>query len=50
MQGYVSAMAWHPDFVLGQYFQFNAGELASDALPVAAYKYADAMLAARGKA
>ena len=49
MQGYISARAWHPDFVLGQDFQFNAGELASDAVSVAAYKYADAMLKARKK-
>lgn len=49
MQGYISARAWHPDFVLGQDFQFNAGEFASDAVSVAAYKYADAMLKARNK-
>lgn len=47
MQGYISAKAWHPDFVYPTDFNFDAGERAADAVAVAAYQYADAMLKAR---
>ena len=47
MQGYISAKAWHPDFVYPTDFNFNAGERAADAVAVSAYKWADAMMKAR---
>ena len=47
MQGYISARAWHPDYVFATDFNFDAGKLAVNAVAVNAYKYADAMLAAR---
>ena len=47
MQGYVSAKAWHPEFIYPHDFAFVAGERAADAVAVSAYKYADAMLKAR---
>ena len=49
MQGYISARAWHPDYVLAEDFNFDAGRLAANAVAVNAYKYADAMLKAREK-
>lgn len=47
MQGYISAKAWHPDFVYPEDFNFDAGERAADAVAVSAYKWADAMMNAR---
>jgi len=47
MQGYISAKAWHPDFTYPTDFNFDAGKRAADAVAVAAYQYADAMLKAR---
>jgi len=47
MQGYISARAWHPDYVLAADFNFDAGKVAVNAVAVNAYKYADAMLKAR---
>jgi hypothetical protein len=47
MNGSISANAWHPDFILPANFNFDAGKRAADAVAVAAYKYADAMLKAR---
>lgn len=47
MQGYISARAWHPDYVLAEDFNFDAGKIAANAVAVNAYKYADAMLKAR---
>jgi hypothetical protein len=49
MQGYISAKAWHPDFIYPDDFAFGAGERAADAVALSAYKYADAMLKARTK-
>ena len=49
MQGYISARAWHPDYVLAEDFNFDAGKIAANAVAVNAYKYADAMLKAREK-
>ena len=50
MQGYISAKAWHPDFVFPTDFNFDEGKRAADAVTVSAYKWADAMLAAREEA
>ena len=47
MQGYISAKAWHPDFVFPTDFNFDDGKRAADAVAVSAYKWADAMLKAR---
>jgi hypothetical protein len=47
LQGYISAKAWHPDFTYPTDFNFDAGKRAADAVAVAAYQYADAMLKAR---
>ena len=47
MQGYISARAWHPDYVLAEDFNFDAGKIAANAVAVNAYKYADAVLKAR---
>ena len=47
MQGYISATAWHPDFVYPPDFNFDDGKRAADAVAVSAYKWADAMLKAR---
>jgi hypothetical protein len=47
MQGYISAKAWHPDFIYPEDFNFDAGQRAADAIAVASYKWADAMLKAR---
>lgn len=47
MQGFVSAKAWHPDFIYPDDFPFCAGERAVDEVAVSAYRYADAMLKAR---
>jgi hypothetical protein len=47
MQGYISATAWHPDFVYPPDFNFDEGKRAADAVTVSAYKWADAMLKAR---
>jgi hypothetical protein len=47
MQGYISAKAWHPDFVFPTDFNFEEGKRAADAVAVSAYKWADAMLKAR---
>ena len=47
MQGYISAKAWHPDFVFPTAFNFEEGKRAADAVAVSAYKWADAMLKAR---
>jgi len=47
MQGYVSARGWHPDFTYPADFNFDAGKRAADAVAVASYQYADAMLKAR---
>lgn len=47
MQGYISSKAWHPDFTYPTDFNFDAGKRAADAVAVASYKYADAMLKAR---
>jgi hypothetical protein len=47
MQGYISAKAWHPDFVYPTDFNFDAGKRAADAVAVSAYKWADAMMKAR---
>lgn len=47
MQGFLAAKAWHPDFNYPADFNFDAGKRAADAVSEAAYKYADAMLAAR---
>jgi hypothetical protein len=49
LQGYISATAWHPDFVYPPDFNFDEGKRAADAVTVSAYKWADAMLAAREK-
>ena len=48
LQGYISATAWHPDFVYPTDFNFDARKRAADAVSVSAYKWADAMLEARG--
>ena len=47
LQGYISARGWHPDFTYPSDFNFDAGKRAADAVAVASYQYADAMLAAR---
>ena len=47
MQGYISARGWHPDFTYPADFNFDAGKRAADAVAVASYQYADAMLKAR---
>ena len=47
LQGYISAKAWHPDFVYPEDFNFDDGKRAADAVAVSAYKWADAMLVAR---
>ena len=47
LQGYVSARGWHPDFTYPSDFNFDAGKRAADAVAVASYQYADAMLKAR---
>tara|TARA_R110000772_G_C13288792_1_gene437784 strand:- start:782 stop:1033 length:252 start_codon:yes stop_codon:yes gene_type:complete len=47
MQGFISAKAWHPDFIYPDDFPFVAGERAADEVAVSSYKYADAMLKAR---
>ena len=47
MQGFISAKAWHPDFIYPIDFNFDTGKRAADAVSVAAYKYADAMIKAR---
>ena len=47
MNGFISAKAWHPDFIYPTDFNFDTGKRAADAVSVAAYKYADAMLKAR---
>jgi hypothetical protein len=47
MQGFISAKAWHPDFVFGDDWKWDAGMKASEAVGKAAYQYADAMLKAR---
>ena len=49
LQGYISARGWHPDFTYPADFNFDAGKRAADAVAVASYQYADAMLAAREK-
>jgi hypothetical protein len=49
LQGYISAKGWHPDFVFPTDFNFDDGKRAADAVAVSAYKWADAMLAAREK-
>ena len=50
LQGYISAKGWHPDFVFPTDFNFDDGKRAADAVAVSAYKWADAMLAAREEA
>jgi hypothetical protein len=47
LQGYISARGWHPDFTYPADFNFEAGKRAADAVAVASYQYADAMLKAR---
>ena len=47
MEGFISATAWHPDFIYPDNFNFVAGGRAADAVAESAYKYADAMLKAR---
>ena len=47
LQGFISAKAWHPDFTYPTDFNFDAGKRAADAVAVAAYQYADAMMKAR---
>ena len=47
MEGFISATAWHPDFIYPDDFNFVAGGRAADAVAESAYKYADAMLKAR---
>ena len=47
MQGFISARAWHPDFVFEDNWKWDAGMKASDAVAKDAYQYADAMLKAR---
>ena len=47
LQGYISAKAWHPDFVFPTDFNFEEGKRAADAVALSAYKWADAMLKAR---
>jgi hypothetical protein len=47
LQGYISAKGWHPDFTYPTDFNFDAGKRAADAVAVASYQYADAMLKAR---
>jgi hypothetical protein len=47
LQGYVSARGWHPDFTYPADFNFDAGKRAADAVAVASYQYADAMMKAR---
>ena len=47
MQGFISAKAWHPDFVFGDDWKWDAGMKASEAVGKVAYQYADAMLKAR---
>ena len=47
LQGMLAAKGWHPDFMFLADFNFDAGKRAADAVAVAAYKYADAMLKAR---
>ncbi len=47
MQGMLAAKGWHPDFMFPTDFNFDAGQRAADAVAVASYQYADAMLKAR---
>jgi hypothetical protein len=47
LQGYISARGWHPDFTYPADFNFDVGKRAADAVAVASYQYADAMLKAR---
>ena len=47
MQGMLAAKGWHPDFMFPTDFNFDAGQRAADAVAVAAYQYADAMMKAR---
>jgi hypothetical protein len=46
LQGYISARAWHPEFVHAE-DGYAAGQTALEATTAAAYKYADAMMKAR---
>jgi hypothetical protein len=47
MQGMLAAKGWHPDFMFPTDFNFDAGQRAANAVAVAAYQYADAMMKAR---
>ena len=47
LQGMLAAKGWHPDFMFPTDFNFDAGQRAADAVAVAAYQYADAMMKAR---
>jgi hypothetical protein len=47
LQGYISARGWHPDYTYPANFNFDVGKRAADAVAVASYQYADAMLKAR---
>ena len=47
LQGMLAAKGWHPDFMFPTDFNFDAGQRAADAVAVASYQYADAMLKAR---
>ena len=47
MQGIIASKGWHPDFTYPTDFNFDAGKRAADAVAVAAYNYADAMMKAR---
>ncbi len=50
LQGYISATAWHPNFKFPSDFNYEADREAAQAVSESAYKYADAMLKARGQA
>ena len=49
MQGIIATKGWHPDFTYPTDFNFDAGKRAADAVAVAAYNYADAMLKERAE-
>ncbi len=49
LQGYISAKAWHPNFKFPSDFNYEADREAAQAVSESAYKYADAMLKARGQ-
>ena len=48
MQGFISHSGWHPDYKYPDHYALVGGTIAGESVAQAAYKYADAMLKARG--